>query len=130
MPNDPVFYGIAALVGLLVGVVVGITGIGGGPILVPAMVFILNVSQLLAQGISLIVIVPTAIAGSISHYRLGNVSGRVALAIVPAAAIGAIVGAQVAFRLDAFVVRRAFGILLVVLALKVLYDIRKARGQQ
>lgn len=80
-------------IGVLTGIISGLLGIGGGIVMVPAMVLILGLSQHLAQGTSLLVIVPTAAAGSITHLRLGNirlpVAGWLALGGVAGAAAGA-----------------------------------------
>lgn len=82
-------------IGLLTGVISGLLGIGGGIVMVPAMVLTLGLSQHLAQGTSLFVIVPTAAAGSVTHFRLGNirfpVAGWLAIGGVAGAAAGAVV---------------------------------------
>lgn len=108
------------LIGLFTGVVSGLLGVGGGPIMIAGMVLILGVGQKVAQGVSLAVIVPTAIAGAITHYRGGNVVPRVALWLVPTAVVGAIVGANLAALLDAALLRRLFGLLLLLLSARMM----------
>ena len=56
-------------------------GVGGGIVMVPSMVILMGIEQVVAQGISLAVIVPTALSGAFQHYRLGNVDVRRALTI-------------------------------------------------
>jgi uncharacterized membrane protein YfcA len=60
-------------VGLFAGTVSGSLGVGGGAIMVPAMVLIFGIDQATAQGTSLLVILPTAVAGVISHFRRGSI---------------------------------------------------------
>ena len=65
---------IALSVGLLSGVLSGLLVIGGGIVMVPAMTLLLGLSQHLAQGTSLLLIIPTALSGSLTHWRMGNIS--------------------------------------------------------
>ena len=74
------------LTGLSAGFVAGLLGVGGGVILVPALIFVLGVSIHSAIGISLAVIVPTAFTGAFKHFLSGNVDLKVA-AIVAVFAI-------------------------------------------
>ena len=111
---------IALTVGLFTGIVSGLMGIGGGNIMVPASTILLGLTQHLAQGVSLIVIVPTAISGAWSHYRRGNVAVRVAMLLAPGAALGGLVGASAAQGLDKDTLRISFGVLLFYFALRYL----------
>lgn len=114
-------------VGAVTGLLSGILGIGGAPILVPALIYILGVGQKAAQGVSLAVIVPTAIAGAVTHYRLGNVRLRVTAWLVPAAIVGAVVGAVLATIVDAATLRRAFAVLLLVMSIRMGWPRHRAR---
>lgn len=107
-------------IGFVAGIVSGVLGIGGGPVLVPAMVFLLDVSQKTAQGTALAIIVPTAIAGAMTHYRLGNVQAHITAWLIPAAVVGAVVGALFVAAIDAVTLRRIFGVLLLVLSVQML----------
>lgn len=113
-------------IGIVTGVLSGILGIGGAPILVPGMIYILGLGQKTAQGVSLAVIVPTAIAGAFAHYRLGNVQMRVTAWLVPAAVVGAVVGAMLAAVLDAGTLRRAFAVLLLLLSARMAWTSRRS----
>lgn len=115
-------------IGVVVGVLSGVLGIGGAPILVPAMIFLLGVDQKTAQGVSLAVIVPTAVAGALTHHRLGNVELRITAWLVPSAIVGAIVGAILATGLDASILRRAFAVLLLVLGARTAWTTLKPRS--
>lgn len=105
-------------IGLVAGTISGLLGIGGGPILVPAGVFLLGFPQQLAQGVSAGVIVPTSITGAISHYKSGNTIVSMVLGLAVAAIVGAFLGAEVANRLPNEILRRLFGILLICLAIQ------------
>ena len=111
---------IALAVGLFTGIVSGLMGIGGGNIMVPASTILLGLTQHLAQGVSLIVIVPTAISGAWSHFKRGNVALRVAMLLAPGAALGGLIGASVAQGLDKDTLRTVFGLLLFYFALRYL----------
>ena len=106
------------LLGGVAGFLAGLLGIGGGALLVPALVFLLSVDQHTAQGVSLAVIVPTAIVGAATHYRHGNVLPRLAIGLGLAAIVGAVAGAWLSGLLDASLLRRAFGLLLLTMGLR------------
>ena len=69
-------YLLITLSGLIIGILSGLTGIGGGIFLVPAMVLGFGISQRVAQGTSLVAILPTAAVGAITHHHNGNVDVR------------------------------------------------------
>ena len=111
--GDPVSIILSILVGLLAGILAGLFGVGGGIIMVPALLLIFGLNQHLAQGISLLVIVPTAIVGTYTNYRNGSVVTRYLLPIAAASIIAAIVASNVAANLDATFLRYAFAVLLI-----------------
>ena len=86
----------AVITGVAAGIVSGVMGVGGGIVMVPAMVIFMGIEQVVAQGISLAVIVPTALSGAVQHYRLGNVDLRRALTIGIGGVLGGFGGAQIA----------------------------------
>lgn len=95
--------------GFVAGLVGGIIGIGGGTIFVPTMTIGVRVSQAVAQGTSLIAIVPTAIVGGVTHIREGNVLLRPALWMGGGGAVGAVIGALVAVEVPGPVLARVWG---------------------
>jgi uncharacterized protein len=111
---------VGALVGVVAGVASGLAGIGGGVIMVPAMVFVLGFPQHLAQGTSLLAIVFASIAGTVVNRRNLNVDVRMALVVGGFGAIAAFVAARVANQLDAELLRRLFGGLVLVSGLRML----------
>lgn len=111
---------IALAVGLFTGIVSGLMGIGGGNIMVPASTILLALGQHVAQGVSLIVIIPTAISGAWSHFKRGNVNVPVALWLAPGAVIGGVIGARIAQAVPGGQLRVIFGVLLFYFALRYL----------
>ncbi|HLJ81127.1 MAG TPA: sulfite exporter TauE/SafE family protein, partial [Ktedonobacterales bacterium] len=84
-----------ALVGLFVGLLVGISGVGGSSLLTPLMILVLGVQPLVAVGTDLAYSVPTKLLGALVHAQQGTVNRRVAISLslggLPAAVLGLIV---------------------------------------
>jgi uncharacterized membrane protein YfcA len=108
------------LLGLGVGLLAGMLGLGGGIVLVPALALVTNVPQHVAQGVSLIAIVPTAIVGAVAHRREGNLAPGIAISVGIVSVAAAILGASLSAMLDAELLRRAFGVLIIVVAVNML----------
>jgi len=89
-------FGIAIPIGFLAGILAGMMGVGGGVVLIPGLVMLMGVSEHAAQGVALAVISFMSLLGVLAHYRLENVRLRVALWIIPAAALFSFVGSYVA----------------------------------
>ena len=87
---------MALVVGAVAGVLSGLLGIGGGAVMVPAMTLLMGLSQHVAQGTSLLVIIPTAISGSITHFRMGNIRLQTAGWLSVGGVVGAAAGAVLA----------------------------------
>jgi uncharacterized membrane protein YfcA len=98
--------------GLFSGFVSGMMGVGGGSIMVPSMVLLLGYPQVLAQGSSLLAMVPAGAAGAATHWRLGNVVARLLAGLVPGIVVGSILGSSLALRLPETALRVAFGVVL------------------
>ena len=120
---------VALLAGLLVlglaaGVLSAVMGVGGGVIMVPAMVLLFGFGQHVAEGTSLLVIVPTAITGAWRHTRNGYTDWRLGLLLGLGGILGGLLGAQIALALSAQWLQRLFALLLVVTGVRLL---RRAR---
>jgi hypothetical protein len=115
---------IASLIGLASGVASGLFGVGGGIVMVPAMLYLLSppirdIKQ--AVGTSLIVIIPTALMGGFRHQASDNVHWRVALWLIPGAVVGSWLGVWlVTHQLSNDSLKRLFGCLLVVVGARLL----------
>jgi uncharacterized membrane protein YfcA len=106
--------------GVLVGVMSALFGVGGGILMVPFMVLALGEEQHLAEGTSLLVILPTAVTGVLAHRRRGYVSFHTGMLLALGGSAGAWVGALLALRLSADSLQIAFGILLAVSGIRVI----------
>lgn len=104
----------ALLVGLVAGIASGLAGVGGGIVLVPAMVYLLDVPQYSAQGTSALAILFTALSGTAVNVRNRHVELRAALVVGLGGVATAFLGARLAVGLDADLLRRLFGALVVV----------------
>ncbi|MGW4929770.1 sulfite exporter TauE/SafE family protein [Agromyces sp. NPDC004153] len=91
--------GMIAL-GIVIGIASGLFGIGGGVIMVPAFIALFGMSDLVAKGTSLAVMLPTAISGTVANTRAGIVDLRVALVVGIAATIASFGGVAIAFLLS------------------------------
>jgi uncharacterized membrane protein YfcA len=86
----------AIAIGLVAGVVAGLMGVGGGILFVPALVLLLDQSQLHAEATSLLAIIPVAIVGAWRQSSYGNVRLADALVIGALSPVGVVAGAVVA----------------------------------
>lgn len=89
---------IAALIvtGAVTGFLSGLMGVGGGTIMVPAMILLAGFSQHVAQGTALLVMIPTGCVGAFTHWRLGNVAGELLIGMVPGILLGTFLGGNIA----------------------------------
>lgn len=120
--NAAMSYLSAALIGLIGGVTSGLFGVGGGVVMVPAMMWLLKLDIKPAIGTSLAVIVPTALMGTIKHHELGNVNWRVVAALVPTAIIGGFAGSWLTKSVASPDLKRAFGGFLVLVGLRLAFS--------
>src|SRR5881396_1658038 len=101
---------IILLLGLGVGVLVGLLGIGGGVVLVPAMVYILHMDQHLAQGTSLFILLPPIGLGALRQYwKAGNVDLRAGILCAVGMILGAYVGGKIAVPMSTQLLKGLFG---------------------
>ena len=117
------------LLGLIAGIVAAALGLGGGIVFVPVLVVVFGFDQHIAQGTSLAVIFPTAIMAALAHARLGNVRWNLAIPIGLAGIVGAVLGAQAALQLDADLLRRLFGVFLIILACRMVWHARDVNAR-
>jgi hypothetical protein len=108
---------IILLLGLGVGVLVGLLGIGGGVVLVPAMVYLLGMDQHLAQGTSLFILLPPIGLGALREYwKQGQVDLRAGILCALGMLLGAYGGSLVALPLASRHLKGMFGCFLVLSA--------------
>ena len=109
---------IILLLGLAVGVLVGLLGIGGGVVLVPALVYLLGMDQHLAQGTSLFILLPPIGFGALREYwKQGQVDLRAGILCAVGMLLGAYGGSLVALQLASRHLKGMFGCFLVLSAI-------------
>ena len=107
------------LIGLAAGALGGMFGIGGGILMVPAMVYFLHFSQKMSQGTSLAVLcMPVGILGAINYYKAGNVDIKVALTLAIGFVGGSFIGSKLAIGLPEVSMRKGFAVFLVLVAVQ------------
>ena len=104
--------------GFMAGILSGLLGIGGGIVLVPLMVTYLGITQHIAHGTSLAVIVPTAIAGSIVYGFNGNVSIMTAFNLAVGSILGASLGAKWMKSIPAKHLTQLFGVFMILVGIR------------
>lgn len=112
---------ILILIGIITGIMAGMLGIGGAIILVPALVYILGLSQQAAQGTSLAVMLPPiGIIAAYNYYKAGQVNMKFALLLAACFIVGSYFGSKLSLTLPEAVLKKTFGILLLAVAMKML----------
>jgi len=107
---------IIILIGLAAGIISGM-GIGGGAILLPALVIFVNPEQHVAQSVNLLFFIPTAIVALAIHIKHKNVNFKRGIPIMLFGLAGAILGSKLALAMDGNILRKIFGIFLLVMGL-------------
>lgn len=109
------------LIGLVAGIASGFFGIGGGLVMVPALVYFFQFTQHQAQGTSLAVLtLPVVILGALRYYKEGNVNVYMALFIAISFVLGAYLGASIVTKIPSLTLKRIFGILLLFFSIRMI----------
>jgi uncharacterized membrane protein YfcA len=113
---------ILILVGLIAGALSGLIGIGGGLVIVPALVYLVDFSQHKAQGTSLgLLLLPAGILAVIQYYRQGDIDFGVVALLAVGFVVGGYYGSKLALSLPQDTLKKVFAILLIVIAVKMLF---------
>ncbi len=120
-------WGAVALVviGVATGVLAGLLGVGGGIVMVPAMIILFSISPVVAKGTSAFVIIPTAIMGTWRNRKKKNADLRAAVAIGLAGILTAALGGIIADKMSDTVSNVLFATLLVIVAVRMLLQLRR-----
>jgi len=114
---------ILILIGIVTGVTAGMLGIGGAIIMIPAMVYFLGFSQQMAQGTSLAVMLPPiGIIAALNYYKAGQANIKFALIVAVAFIVGSYFGSKLALNIPQQMLKKIFGILLLLVAAKMLFS--------
>lgn len=110
------------MVGLLSGMLSGLIGVGGGIIIVPALILLLGYSQQQAQGTSLgLLLLPVGLLAVYNYYKKGFIDVRVVLIMSVAFVVGGWLGSKIALNISQAALKRVFAVILVVIATKMLF---------
>lgn len=119
MPTETIV--LLAAIGLTAGMLSGLVGVGGGIIIVPALVFFLGFTQHQAQGTSLgLLMFPVGILAVLSYYQKGHIDFRIVFIMAAAFVAGGFMGAKLALVLPQDTLKKIFAILLLYTAIRML----------
>jgi hypothetical protein len=105
-------------IGLLTGLINGLLGIGGGTILIPAMVFLLGEEQHVAHGTSLAIILPTAIVSMFVYQANNHMDWGLVLKIATSGMLGGYLGAKLMERIPSAYLKKIFGLFMIMAGLR------------
>ena len=114
---------ILIAIGILSGILAGVFGVGGAIIVIPALVFILGLSQHMAQGTSLaFMLPPVGILATWNYWKAGHVDWKIALILSLTFVLGAYLGSTLSLNISDRTLRRMFGVLMIVMAIKMIFS--------
>ena len=113
---------LLALIGILAGIIAGGMGVGGGIIIVPALVFFFGLSQHQAQGTSLAVLLPPiSLLAVIKYQKDGYINYKFAIVLALAFFLGSYLGGLFAVNLPAKTLKKIFGVLMLIAGIKMIF---------
>jgi hypothetical protein len=113
---------IIILIGLAAGMLSGLVGVGGGIIIVPALVFFLGFSQHQAIGTSLgILLLPAGILAVINYYKKGFIDLKVVFILFIGYVIGSYFGSSISLNVSQEALKKVFALMLIITAIKMLF---------
>lgn len=112
---------ILMFIGLSAGILSGFIGVGGGIIIVPALIFFLGLTQHQAQGTSLFVLVmPVVILAVLNYWKSGNVNWQFGLIIAATFVVGGYFGSKLSLKLSPGIVKLVFGVIMAYLSVRLI----------
>ncbi len=110
------------IIGIIAGIASGMVGIGGGIIIVPALVYFLSMTQQQAQGVSIgMLLMPVGFMAAINYYKEGSLNFKYSLIIGATFVIGAWLGSKIAVNIEESMLRKIFGVFILLIALKMIF---------
>jgi uncharacterized protein len=111
------------ITGLLAGILSGFLGIGGGIIIIPALVYVLGYSQQQAQGTSLAMLLPPiGVLAFMNYYKAGFVDLKAAVLMITTFLVGSYFSSKYVVELPEYMIKKIFGVFLLVYAVKLLLE--------
>jgi uncharacterized membrane protein YfcA len=118
------------VIGLATGTLAGLLGVGGGVIMIPAMVLLLGETNGIAKGTSLAVIIPTSITGTIRNRKTANVDVKAATIVGLSGIVSAVAGGSLAANMSESLSNGLFATLLLIVAAQMIYRERRDRSSK
>lgn len=113
---------IIITIGIAAGILSGLVGVGGGIIIVPALVYLIGFSQKTAQGTSLaMIMLPVGILGVLQYYKQGHVDVKVVGLLAVGFILGSLFGSKIALSISQESLKKAFAVLMILIAVKMLF---------
>ncbi|MDB4075873.1 MAG: sulfite exporter TauE/SafE family protein [Crocinitomicaceae bacterium] len=112
---------ILVIIGISAGILSGFVGVGGGVIIVPALVYVLGMSQFEAQGTSLFVLLlPVGILAVMNYSKAQTINWRFGLIIAVTFVVGGFVGSKIALKINPAYVKLIFGVLMAYVSIRMM----------
>ena len=112
---------ILVIIGVSAGILSGFVGVGGGIIIVPALVYVLGMSQFEAQGTSLFVLLlPVGILAVVNYSKAQTINWRFGLIIAVTFLVGGFVGSKIALKINPAYVKLIFGVLMAYVSIRMI----------
>ena len=114
---------ILLIIGLFAGIASGLVGIGGGIIIVPALVYFLSMSQQGAQGVSIgMLLMPVGFLAAYNYYTADSLNFKYSLIIGITFIVGAWIGSKISLQISPDTMRIIFGVFILLIALKMIFN--------
>src|SRR6188768_3413538 len=113
---------ILVIIGVAAGILSGLVGVGGGIIIVPALVYFIGFSQKTAQGTSLaLIMLPVGIFGVMQYYKQGHVDYKIVGILAIGFLAGSFFGSKLALSISQEALKKVFAVLMIIIAFKMLF---------
>lgn len=113
---------ILVLIGIFSGMLSGMFGVGGGVLIVPALVFFMGMTQHEAQGTSIgLMLLPIGILAAYNYHKTGNLDVKYGLIIAASFVVGGYFGSKISLQIDQVTLKRLFGVLLMLVSFKLIF---------
>jgi len=120
---DAMTFIILAAIGLLAGILGGMIGLGGGLIIIPALVLFLGLNQKMAQGTSVaIMLPPIGIFAVYNYYKAGYVNIKFAIVIALTFMVGGWLGSKIALSMPDDIIKKVFALIMILVAIKMIFS--------
>lgn len=113
---------VLILIGIAAGIMSGLFGVGGGVIIVPALVFFIGMTQHQAQGTSIgLMLLPIGILAAYNYHKSGNLDVKAGLIVALAFVIGGYFGSKFSLNMNELLLKRVFGGFMLLVSIKLMF---------